>query len=150
MADQPYNLEPVGEDDLNLEERFGKKKERPTSDAPTTEKKEQEISHENVLEKSFAERDQAYQKILKKVQGTPGQSAPPHDVQADADAMPTEGNRERQIEHLVDVALTKGVQHAVKVARHVEDYYVLDQLHDRLLADELHDALIEKGLLEQQ
>jgi hypothetical protein len=39
--------------------------------------------------------------------------------------------------------------HAVKVARHLEDDYVLDTFHDKLLADELHDALLKKGLIEE-
>ena len=37
--------------------------------------------------------------------------------------------------------------HAVKVARHLEDNYVLDEMHSRLLSQELHDALVKKGFL---
>ena len=45
--------------------------------------------------------------------------------------------------------MQKGVVHAVKVARHLEDNYALDEFHDRMLADELHEALIKKGLIEE-
>jgi hypothetical protein len=49
----------------------------------------------------------------------------------------------------VDIALEKGVIHAVNVAKHLEDNYVLDMFHDKLLSDELHEALMKKGLIEE-
>jgi hypothetical protein len=45
------------------------------------------------------------------------------------------------------LAEAKGVVHAVKVAQHLEDNYLLDELHDRLLATDLHDALVKKGMI---
>ena len=56
---------------------------------------------------------------------------------------------ETQIQHLVDLAQQKGIMHAVKVARHMEDNYILDTFHDKMLADELHDALIKKGMIKE-
>jgi hypothetical protein len=31
----------------------------------------------------------------------------------------------------------------------MEDNYVLDTFHDRLLADELHDAFVKKGIIKE-
>ena len=43
----------------------------------------------------------------------------------------------------------QGVIHAVKVARHLDDNYAMDEFHDRLMAEELHDALVKKGLIKE-
>ena len=70
-------------------------------------------------------------------------------VAADAKAISGTDSEEAKIETLVKLATTKGVVHAVKVARHWEDNYALDEFHDRLLADELHEALLKKGLIKE-
>jgi hypothetical protein len=57
---------------------------------------------------------------------------------------------ESQIQHLVDLASTKGVVHAVKVARHMDDNYVLDMLHDKMISEELHKVLVERNLLSNE
>ena len=91
------------------------------------------------------EKDDAYAKILAKVKssGTAIQS----DVSLDAKIASDEADYESKIIKLVEIAETKGVVHAVKVAKHLEDNYLLDELHDRLLATDLHDALVKKGII---
>ncbi|OGI17556.1 MAG: hypothetical protein A3J63_04150 [Candidatus Moranbacteria bacterium RIFCSPHIGHO2_02_FULL_40_12b] len=141
----PYQ-EPIEEKDINLEGKFTVGKEKPE----LAISKEAEISKtekETAKEISGAEKDVAYGKILSKVQSQPQPIASDDDVKKDAHTASQKTDAESQIQHLVDVAMQKGVAHAVKVARHMEDNYVLDMFHDKLLADELHDALLKKGLI---
>jgi hypothetical protein len=54
-----------------------------------------------------------------------------------------------KVQKLLDLAQTKGVVHAVKVARSLKDYYALDMMHDEL-SDKLYQGLLEKGLIEKE
>jgi hypothetical protein len=51
------------------------------------------------------------------------------------------------VQHLVDLALQKGVVHAVNVARHMDDNYVLDMMHDKMVSENFHRALMDKKLI---
>ncbi len=55
---------------------------------------------------------------------------------------------EQQIDKLVQLAIQKDPFIAIKVARHLDENYVLDQVHDKLVEDKTRNILIEKGLLE--
>lgn len=142
-------LEPIEEGDLDLKTKFLKggvgvekmaapsllkveAEKLPTSEAP--ERKE-----------GAAEKDDAYAKILAKVKSPVATTK--SDVSADAKSANDETDYENKIIKLVEIAETKGVVHAVKVAKHLEDNYLLDELHDRLLATDLHDALVKKGMI---
>lgn len=57
-------------------------------------------------------------------------------------------DRENQVKELCHLALQKGVDFAVEVAKGLDDAYVLDELHDSLV-DELHKKLIEQGKLKK-
>ena len=144
-----YGLEPIDEEDLNLEKKF-KKGEAQKETLRPKEKvlPPMEQKAEKTPEKNLVERESTYQKILKKAYRS-GKSNPSDDrvVKSDAQSIYAESDADAQVQRLVDLAFSKGVVHAVKVARHLEDFYVLDRLHDRLLADELHEALIQKGLI---
>ncbi len=107
---------------------------------------------EVVPERAQAEvnRDSMYDKILRKIRAKKTDSdsdAHAHTVAGDARAGAMHTDADAQITHLVDLATTKGAVHAVKVAKHMENYYIMDVLHDKMLADELHDALEAKGLI---
>ncbi|MDD3190248.1 MAG: hypothetical protein PHI66_00970 [Candidatus Pacebacteria bacterium] len=52
----------------------------------------------------------------------------------------------RKIETLVMIALSEGIDHSIEVARGLQDPYILDSLHDKLIG-ELHDKLIKEGKL---
>jgi hypothetical protein len=140
------NLEPIEENDLDME---GKIKRGFTG----VENKEtvpfSGIEKEAPNEVIASEKDDAYNKILAKVQSPASDETTPADVANDAQTVSQQTNAETQIQQLADVAQQKGVIHAVKVARHMEDNYVLDVFHDRLLADELHDALVQKGMIKE-
>ena len=147
------NLEPVEESDLDLEKKF-----RGVENKPSPEKKidKSEKSKETLLKTKkeaageiiSAEKDSVYGKILSKVKKQPAKPAgSDYEIQTDAQTASNKSDAESQIQHLADIALNKGVVHAVKVAKHLEDNYVLDMFHDKLLADEFHKALVEKGLI---
>lgn len=112
---------------------------------------EQPVSQEKTLERTEGgmEKDSAYHKILaqtlKKSSGTDDGA----NVSDDAKSVSAEADYESKVVKLVTIAENKGVVHAVKVARHLEDNYVLDELHDRLLADDLHVALVKKGVIKE-
>ena len=149
------NLEPIEEDDLNLKEKFlGETK--PEKAASPKEAGKSGVEVIPVPEKSLerperkegaAEKDETYAKIISQVTAvTPVQD---DQVVSDAHSASKEQDAESRINNLVSLAETKGVAHAVKVARHLEDNYVLDEFHDKLLASELHDELIKKGLIKE-
>jgi hypothetical protein len=52
----------------------------------------------------------------------------------------------RQVKVLAVLAFEKGIRHSIKVARSLNDAYLLDELHDKLVG-ELRSELIEKGKL---
>lgn len=154
MADDlKSNLEPIEDADLNLKNKFLGDAEKI---AAGEEKKEigkkvetLEFGSEKAPEKKegAVEKEAAYSKILSKVK-TP--TAPADDsIADDAKSTSAERSAEAKIERLVQLATQKGVIHAVKVARHLDDNYTLDEFHDRLMAEELHDALVKKGLIKE-
>lgn len=52
----------------------------------------------------------------------------------------------RQVKVLITLAFEKGLTHSIKVARNLNDAYLLDELHDKLVG-ELRNELVEKGKL---
>ncbi|MFZ2188321.1 MAG: hypothetical protein WAV73_02035 [Candidatus Moraniibacteriota bacterium] len=145
-------LEPIEDGDLDLKNKFlkgGPEGEKsvvssspkddpeviPTPEAP--ERKEGKV-----------ERDDTYAKILAKVKSS--NPVAQNDVSTDAKIAGEGTDYENKIIKLVELAEAKGVVHAVKVAQHMEDNYLLDELHDRLLATDLHDALVKKGMITEE
>ena len=139
-------LEPIEEKDLDLEGKFGGRAEGVSEKKETSELPEKE---EKPRELSLAEKANAYNKILAKVKAAQSITFDPNAVSSDAQSVYQQTDAGSQVSHLVDLAETKGVAHAVKVAQHLEDNYVLDMFHDKLLSDELYDALVKKGLIKE-
>ncbi len=52
-----------------------------------------------------------------------------------------------QVEHLVQVAIHKDPVLAIGIAKHLNDNYILDELHSDLTEDKIRDILDQKGLL---
>lgn len=142
------NLEPIEEKDLDLENKFKGEQEEKALEGKT-EQPVFRAEKEALAEKAAAEKEDAYAKILARVKQPAAGAPPDEEIKEDAGKVYQKTDAESQIQHLVDIAMTKGVIHAVKVARHMEDNYVLDMFHDKLLADELHDALVKKGLIKE-
>jgi hypothetical protein len=141
------NLEPIEESDLDLENKIKKGTvEQPLQyeagpSADIESKEGQEIS--------AGEKESAYSKILSKIKTQSDDNVDQAEIVEDARKGIEKTDAETQIQHLVDIAQQKGIFHAVKVARHMEDNYILDTFHDRLLADELHNALVQKGMIKE-
>jgi len=57
-------------------------------------------------------------------------------------------SKERQIQLLIDLVFQKGVEHAIEVARRLDNPYLLDELHDSLV-DKLYKKLVEEGKLKK-
>lgn len=145
------NLEPIEDSDLDLKGKFIGSENSDKNISP--EGKKPELVPVSPLEKvekkeGQAEKEKSYSKILSKIK-SPSQSEHDHLVNEDAKLASEEISAEGKIEKLTRLAMDKGVAHAVKVARHLEDNYTLDEFHDKLLADELHDALVKKGLIRE-
>ena len=135
-------------ENLSGENNSEKSKVKPVTEEPKDIFSKYESETSKKAEISPAEKDSVYGKILSKVKKQPAKQVGSDDeIQSDAEAASKKSDAESQIQHLTDLALNKGVVHAVKVARHLEDNYVLDMFHDKLLADEFHKALVEKGLV---
>ena len=141
------NLEPIEESDLDLEGKLKKGMEGASiqQESPFVPVIEKEASQEIVA----AEKDQAYGQILSKVQTVTTDEIDQNSIVNDAKLGAQKTDAESQITHLIDIATQKGVVHAVKVAQHMQDNYILDTFHDRMLSTELHDALLAKGLIKE-
>lgn len=137
-------LEPIEEKDLNLENKFKFPGKEQSVERPVDFAVEKEVPREV----AGAEKDAAYQDVLNKIQ-TSAQAADEHIAVAGDAAKLNRVDPETHVQHLVDIALQKGVVHAVKVARHMDDNYILDMFHDRLISEQLHEALVQKGILKE-
>ncbi|EKE15849.1 MAG: hypothetical protein ACD_11C00103G0051 [uncultured bacterium] len=140
------NPDLIDENKLNLE---GKLSENKIEDGLEKEKEVFKVEKEGTAEISVAEKDGNYAKIISKIKTDDTVASLDDVVSDDAKIVSQKTDAETQINHLVDIASIKGVVHAVKVAKHLQDNYVLDTFHDRLLSDEFHDALVKKGIIKE-
>lgn len=147
-----YNLEPIEDADSDLAKHFGREDSPDHASPESNTEHQQEILPrvEGRLEKSASEKDLTYQKILSDVSAAQHSDDVAAQVSQDASEAHQKIDYESQLTHLVDLAMTQGVEHAVQVAEHLNDYYMLDQLHDRLLHDDLHQKLVERGMIRNE
>lgn len=154
------NLEPIEESDLDLKSKFfGKteslikneeKKEPAALEAKEIVSPEFLEEKKEVAEERSIEKEKTYSKILSRVKTSQSSTDEPADtVEVDAKDTAETATAEAKIDKLVKLAMTKGIVHAVKVAKHMEDNYVLDEFHDKLMAEEFHNALLEKGIIQE-
>ena len=71
------------------------------------------------------------------------------EVELDAKSVYNETDEESRVTKLLSLVETKGVEYAVKVAIHLNDYYVLDRMHDAL-ASRFYEALVAKGVIRDE
>ncbi len=138
------NLEPIKEKDLDLKHKF---KVSTSESREGILSKKEAMTKKEVRQETVGEKEDAYAKILSKIHKHPKEKSSDDEIPQDAKNVLQKTDTESQIQNLIDIAMTKGVIHAVKVAKHLEDNYVLDMFHDRLLSDELHEALLKKGII---
>jgi hypothetical protein len=178
---QSNYLEPIEKEDLDMKNKFLSGTDRSLAGAEKTVGKTPEAQGALSPEKEFvAEKEAAPAEmpeiketgpsVLEKEAGTetqeekvgekietarktiqthkPGSAAA---VSDDARAVAGITEYEKKVEKLVELALQKGPEHAIQVARHMDtnDNYTLDALHDRMIEDDLRKQLIQKGLLKE-
>ncbi|NTW30470.1 MAG: hypothetical protein HGA33_04270 [Candidatus Moranbacteria bacterium] len=115
-----------------------------TVDQPTIE----QVS-EHVIEVSKERASEKFTEILSKIPKTAAPDLTVSDdgqVELDAKSVYNETDEETRVTMLLSLVETKGPVYAVKVAQHLNDYYVLDRMHDEL-AGRFYDALKAKGVL---
>ena len=173
MAQQLYQ-EPIEKEDLDLAKKLksdipaagaGKVPENvetkkteiteiPEVPVPEAEKAtgvESEMGGEKKAEE-VSEKIETVRKSIQTQKPTAGAS-----VASDAGTVSQITEYEKKVEKLVEMALQKGPEHAIKVARHMDkgkspsqaDNYTLDEINDRLLEESLRKQLIQKGLLKE-
>jgi len=149
MSDEKTtNLETTEEGDANLAKKFGHVEKRDFDKQNESKKEVPSFSEKEISQEiPVTEKDSSYNKILSKIKKKSGDDKDTGSVVSDAKSVSQKTDSESQIKHLVGLAINKDVVYAVKVAKHLEDNYVLDMFHDKLLSDELHDALVRKGLI---
>ena len=124
-----------------LERKLAEKKAAFEKEKLPAERREFEITMENLPEAPASP--------------APAQPAPATKTDADRKleiAQDAKGIRNldtaRQIKVLITLAFEKGISYSIKVARSLNDAYLLDQLHDELVG-ELHDEFVKKGKLKE-
>jgi len=173
MAQSNYQ-EPIEQKDLDLAKKIKEMNIDIEKVVPeNVEKKEiistPEISAEIQSEtnaESFADieilADKPEEKVSEKIETarkTIGaqQAVPVANIANDAQTVSGIQEFEKKVEKLVEIAIQKGPEHAIRVAQHMDkgkdlaqvDNYTLDEIHDRLVEEELRSQLIQKGLLKE-
>jgi hypothetical protein len=153
------NLEPIEEGDLDLKGKFlggpehlEEKTKKENIEPAMKEIKDPEFSNEKKekVEERSIEKEKTYSKILSKIRTVKPSADDSTDmVENDAKETVETATAEAKVDKLVKLAILKGVVHAVKVAKHMEDSYVLDEFHDKMMAEELHEALVKKGIIKE-
>ena len=140
MAEEKISyLEPI--DDIETKKNISPRESQKSS----TEKI---VTPEFQAEKAIdnkSENESMYKKLLASL---PRTTTPTDDnsVNQDADVISSQIDADSKVTQLVDLAVTRGVAHAIKVALRLNDFYVLDKMHDDL-ANKFHASLKEKGLI---
>lgn len=138
INNENINLQEIKEMEKKLAERkaaFGLEAE-----SSGIETKEAEITKENVQEQSLPTVPSPTQ-----TQTTAAAKEDKKNLKKDVEELrnlDTAG----QVKKLAVLAFEKGISHSIKVARSLNDAYLLDELHDKLIG-ELHQELVEKGKL---
>jgi len=163
MAQSNYQ-EPIEQKDLDLgkkihEESAGKSADASMESSLESSKEENEIVPETGKE---ADAEKVEEKVSEKIEETrkaisTQQTSPAANVSSDAQSVADIQEFEKKVEKLVEIAVQKGPEHAIQVARHMDkgkdpataDNYTLDEIHDRLMEDELRSQLMQKGLLKE-
>ena len=150
MSDNPTELSISPEDEIKeLERKLQEKKQQLSQNLqPEAMPSEKEVFKE-VLQKHIEEEKTA----LTPAEGPATGSTPAvthilsDDTKIQADEVKKKETREEQVKGLVEIALTKSIRDAVKVA-HGFNPYLLDELHDHL-TDDYYDKLIALRKIEK-
>lgn len=138
----PESNENIQLDEIKeLEKKLAEKKAAFETEVPQVENREAEITKENLQEVSSQQTVSTQQQIITddkdKTKG------------AEKDFKRIKNlDTARQVEVLSTLAFEKGINHSVSIARNLNNAYLLDELHDKLVG-ELHEELVKKGKLKE-
>lgn len=57
-------------------------------------------------------------------------------------------DKESQLKFLIDIAFKKGIDEGIKLAKVLNNAYIIDEFHDKLI-DEFYKKLVEGGILKE-
>ena len=138
-------LEPIEEGDADVNRKFNPSETLP---GELSMKDGSAFEARTAKVETSKEKETLYQKILSAHSSAP-QPSDDQVVHTDAERVSLQQDADSQVQQLVDLAMTKGVVHAVKVARRMGDFYVLDKMHDDLV-NQFYEALVQKGLIAKE
>ena len=125
-----------------LEKRLAEKRAAFETEIPRAENREAEITEENLQEVSP-------QQAVSISQQTTVADDKDKTKSAEKDFKKIKNlDTARQVEALSALAFEKGINHSVSIARNLNDAYLLDELHDKLVG-ELHEELVKRGKLKE-
>jgi hypothetical protein len=156
----PSNFqEPIEQKDLEIGRKFSEENFESAESSLAPEQKEGMPVPEKKVELSSEKQEE---KVSEKIEATrqsisAHQAQPAANVASDAQSISGVQEFEKKIEKLVELAVQKGPEHAIQVARHMDkgkdpsaaDNYTLDEIHDKMMEDELRGQLMAKGLLKE-
>lgn len=91
------------------------------------------------------EAEEAIKDYLKAIKETPTAAPPPDQVVSEAETIKVL-TKKRQAQTLVNLCFEKGIHYALNVAQNLNDPFILDEFHDRLIT-ELYTELINRKKL---
>jgi hypothetical protein len=151
--------EPVEQKDLDLGKKLSEERVEGGENVPAATQKEI-ISIPDIAAKTGPEKQE--EKVSEKIETarktiSTQQTASVANVVSDAQSVSEIEEYEKKVEKLVEMAVQKGPEHAIQVARHMDkgkdlsaaDNYTLDEVHDKLMENELRGQLLQKGLLKE-
>lgn len=118
------------------------------SELPGEKSAEKPLSPEPLPEKKEGSYHEILSQVAQKKGGAVTQTDD-HAVALDTKSISETTDEESKVQKLLDLASTKGVTHAVKVALSLKDYYALDKMHDEL-SGKLYEGLLLRGLIEKE
>jgi len=127
--------------------RAGENIPAPESDAGSIEQMNPLSEPSKEQEKRSEKAEDHFSDILTRVGGS-ATATDDGQLAVDAQAVSLRTDADSQVAELLQMASVKGVPYAVKVARKLGDYYILDKMHDEL-AEKFYEALKAKGMIEE-
>ncbi len=97
------------------------------------------------IEVKKEEAEEAIKDYLREIKETPAVQPPADQVISEAEAIKVL-TKKRQAQYLVNLCFKKGIHYALHVAQKLNDPFILDELHDRLI-NELYTELVKRKKL---
>lgn len=153
MSDQEKKLESIKLDKFKQEEQ----QIATSNELGKIDEKEQIIDKVNVQRKEILSQEQiaettqeSFEKTQKKLNVDDEKKKENEKVfQRTIASISQIKNTEEQIQKIVELAMEKGPNMAVKIAEKLDCDYALDRVHDELITPQVRETLFKKGLLKK-